>query len=73
MKNRQNMGGLDRLGRLVIGLALIATGLFVATASGWKVIAIAVGAVLVTTAAAGICPGYFPFGITTRRPWLGAR
>ncbi len=67
MKEKQNMGGLDRLGRLVTGLALLAAGIVCALPAGWNVLAIAVGAVLTLTAATGICPGYVPFGIDTRR------
>lgn len=67
MKQLQNMGGPDRLARLVAGIALLLTGLFTASGAGWHVAAFAVGAVLVVTAISGICPGYWPFGLDTRR------
>lgn len=55
-----NMGGLDRLTRTVLGLALISL-VFVGpqTPLGW------VGLVPLLTALVGICPAYRLFGIRT--------
>jgi uncharacterized metal-binding protein len=62
-----NIGALDRLGRLIVGLLLLAAGLFGALATSWQIAALAGAILLLTTAAVGFCPGYVPFGICTRR------
>lgn len=56
---KTNVGGIDRIIRIVIGLALIGAGL--ATRSWWG----AIGLVPLGTAALGWCPIYLPFGITS--------
>ncbi len=55
-----NLGSLDRIIRLVLGVALIAGGLLLQTWFG------AIGVILVLTAALGFCPLYAMFGITTK-------
>ena len=55
-----NMGSVDRGIRAVAGLAIIAIG--VAYKSWWGVI----GLLPLATALVGRCPGYLPFGISTR-------
>ncbi|MBI4914698.1 MAG: DUF2892 domain-containing protein [Acidobacteria bacterium] len=57
----KNVGSADRVVRVVLGLAIIAVGLY--TKSWWG----AVGVVPLLTAAIGWCPAYLPFGITTCR------
>jgi hypothetical protein len=57
----KNIGSADRVVRVVVGLAVIAVGLY--TKSWWG----AVGVPLLLTAAIGWCPAYLPFGITTCR------
>lgn len=61
-----NVGSLDRLVRLVIGLVLIALP-FVAgfTSTLWMVVSILVGLVMLGVAATRICPLYSIFGIRT--------
>ena len=56
----KNVGTIDRIVRVVVGLALISL-VFVGpqTAWGW------IGAVLIATAAIGFCPAYRLFGIRT--------
>ena len=53
----KNIGGIDRVIRIVIGSALIAWGY---TAQNWLG---AIGLVPLFTAAIGWCPAYAPFGI----------
>ncbi len=57
-----NVGGVDRIARIVVGLILIALA---ATGTvgiwGW------IGIVPVFTGAIGWCPAYLPFGIKTCR------
>ncbi|MES9900785.1 MAG: DUF2892 domain-containing protein [Sedimenticola sp.] len=56
---KKNVGGIDRIVRVVVGLGLIGWG--VATGNVWG----AVGIVPLFTAAIGWCPAYLPFGIKT--------
>lgn len=59
----QNVGGIDRLLRALVGLGLISL-VFVGpqTAWGW------IGVVPLFTALIGWCPAYLPFGIKTCKP-----
>jgi len=59
----KNVGGIDRILRLVIGVALIA-----ATLSGLIGVWGWIGVVPLLTAVIGICPAYLPFGIKTCKP-----
>lgn len=55
-----NVGGLDRIARIVVGLALMALAFFhVLGVWAW------IGVVPVVTGAIGWCPAYLPFGIKT--------
>jgi hypothetical protein len=57
---KQNVGGIDRVLRIVAGLllvALAATG----TIGAWGYI----GVVPIITGALGWCPAYLPFGLST--------
>lgn len=55
-----NVGGLDRKLRIIIGIAIIATGIY---AQSWLGV---IGVILLLTGAIGWCPAYLPFGISTR-------
>jgi hypothetical protein len=57
----QNVGGADRILRIVLGLGLIGWG--VATQNWWG----AIGVVPLATALIGWCPVYLPFGISTTK------
>ena len=57
----QNVGGIDRIVRIVAGLALIGWG--AATQNWWG----AIGLVPRATALIGWCPAYLPFGISTAK------
>ncbi len=54
-----NVGSVDRLVRLVLGVAIVAAGVYYR--SWWG----AIGAVPIMTAAIGWCPLYMPFGLST--------
>ncbi|GAA0582243.1 DUF2892 domain-containing protein [Caenispirillum bisanense] len=56
----QNVGGIDRILRIVVGLALI--GLALAGQIGWWGY---IGVVPLLTGVIGWCPAYLPFGIKT--------
>jgi hypothetical protein len=56
----KNVGGIDRILRIVVGLGLIgATLLHYLPVWGW------IGVVPLATGAIGWCPAYLPFGIKT--------
>ena len=56
---KRNIGSVDRIVRVIIGLVLIALGVYFN--SWWG----AVGLIPLITAAIGWCPLYVPFGLTT--------
>lgn len=56
---KQNVGSIDRILRLVIGLGLIGWG--VAAQNMWGL----VGIIPLFTAAIGWCPAYLPFGLSS--------
>lgn len=56
----KNVGGIDRILRIVVGLALIALALLdIIGVWGW------IGIVPLATGAIGWCPAYLPLGIKT--------
>ena len=59
-----NVGGFDRIVRIIIGLALISL-LYFYGQTLWMWVAAAVGAVLVGTAFTGFCPIYAALGLRT--------
>ncbi len=64
----KNVGSVDRAVRGAVGLLAIVlafTVLGVLSGSVAGLAAAAVGVVLLTTAIAGMCPLYVPFGLTT--------
>ena len=64
-----NVGSFDRFLRLALGIALILAAFFggfgIFAGMTAKIIAVAIGAVLVMTGLAGSCPLYRLFGIRT--------
>ena len=56
---KTNMGGADRVVRIVAGVALVAWALTSGPVWAW------IGVVPIATAAIGWCPLYVPFGIRT--------
>ena len=60
-----NMGTLDRIIRLVVGIAILVLGY---TYQNWWGL---VGLIPLGTAAIGWCPAYLPFGISTCRKTEG--
>jgi hypothetical protein len=60
-----NVGTIDRVLRLAVGVAVIAFGYMGGLAAPWDIVVMVVGGVLVGTAAIGWCPPYALFGINT--------
>ena len=54
-----NVGGADRAVRIVIGLAIILTGIYFQ--SWWG----AIGLITLATGIFKMCPAYLPFGLST--------
>ena len=55
----KNVGSADKVIRLVVGIAIVAWGVY--AQSWWGV----VGLVPIGTALMGVCPAYIPLGIST--------
>ncbi len=63
-----NVGGFDRLVRLVVGLVMLAAGLWMRLTDGGLagIVVGVVGALLLVTGITRFCILYVPFGISTR-------
>lgn len=59
-----NVGGFDRIARIVVGVALIAFALFAPATIGWKWVGW-IGVVPLLTAIVGFCPAYALLGLNT--------
>ena len=64
MTLQKNVGGADRIIRIVLGLVILAAGY--ANGSLWGLL----GLVLLATAIFRWCPVYIPFGISTKKAKL---
>ena len=63
---KMNIGMIDRIARIIVGIALIAFALgYVAPGTGWNWVGW-IGVVPILTALMGICPAYSLFGMSTR-------
>lgn len=61
-----NMGSLDRIARLVVGVALIAFALgYIAPGTSWSWVGW-IGVVPILTALFGTCPAYSVIGCSTK-------
>ena len=60
-----NVGSADRIVRVVLGLALLALGLFVTPAGAWKWVLIVIGAISFVTGLSSRCPAYMLFKVNT--------
>jgi len=56
---KSNVGGIDRILRIVVGLALVAWAVMGGPVWAW------IGIVPIATGTLGWCPAYLPFGIST--------
>jgi hypothetical protein len=66
MKLQQNVGSVDRVIRVVLGIVLLALALTQVLTSALAVIAIIVGVVLIVTAVFSFCPLYAAFKLNTK-------
>ena len=72
MKKLHNVGGLDRMIRVIVSVVLVLLGLFTEMSVVASTILFVIAAVLSLTAISGICLSYFPFRIDTRPKTPGA-
>jgi hypothetical protein len=62
-----NVGGIDRTGRIVLGIVLLLVGFLAPLAVVWKTIVFVLAAVALITAVVRFCPANYLFGINTCR------
>ncbi|MBN4077115.1 DUF2892 domain-containing protein [Mariprofundus ferrooxydans] len=62
---KANVGGMDRIVRLLAGLALIALGVLGSLASPWNIVAMSAGGVFVLTSVISFCPLYTVLGLNS--------
>jgi Inner membrane protein YgaP-like, transmembrane domain len=62
---KRNVGGIDRTGRIVIGIVLLVVGLVAPISMAWRTAALVVAAVALVTAAIRFCPANTMLGINT--------
>lgn len=66
---RRNVGGLDRLLRVIMGAILFVAGLVLLTGrAGLGVMLAVVGVLALATGIVGFCALYIPFGASTAKP-----
>jgi hypothetical protein len=65
MKLQSNVGSIDRVVRIVIGIALVAAAVSGTLAGPALILAGIVAAIMVVTGAVGFCPLYWLLGIST--------
>jgi len=65
MKLQSNVGSIDRVVRIVIGIALVAAAVSGTLAGPALILAGIVAAIMMVTGAVGFCPLYWLLGIST--------
>jgi hypothetical protein len=62
---KRNVGGIDRTGRIVIGILLLVIGLVAPVEMAWRIAALVIAAVALVTATVRFCPANAILGINT--------
>ncbi|HEY6094158.1 MAG TPA: DUF2892 domain-containing protein [Gallionellaceae bacterium] len=60
-----NVGGIDRTGRIVLGIVLLIVGLVAPIGPTWQIVALVIAAIALVTAAVRFCPANAILGINT--------
>ena len=60
-----NVGGIDRIGRIVIGIVLLVVGLAAPIEMTWRIVALVIAAIALVTAIVRFCPANALFGVNT--------
>lgn len=63
-----NVGGADKITRIVLGIVLLAIGLFANLGTVWTIVVYAVAVIALLTALINYCPLNALFGINTCSP-----
>ena len=69
---KKNMGGADRIIRLVIVIAVVVLYLTDIISGTLAIILGIVAVIFLLTSLLGFCPSYLPFGLSTRKTWRSA-
>ncbi len=64
---KANESGVDRLIRVVLGIALLALNFAGVVTGGWGIVLLVLGGISLITGIAGICPLYALLKIRTKR------
>ncbi len=64
---KSNESNLDRVIRVVLGIAMLALTLAGVVTSGWGIVLLVVGALAIVTGLIGFCPLYALLKIRTRK------
>ena len=62
---KPNVGGMDRIGRIVLGIVLLIVGLVAPVGALWQIVALVVAAIALVTAVVRFCPANYLLGINT--------
>jgi hypothetical protein len=62
---RNNVGGVERPIRIILGVVLLGVGAFGGLSAMWMALLFVVGTVLLVTGAIGYCPAWWMLGINT--------
>ena len=60
-----NVGGTDKVVRIVLGVTLLALGLFHVATGSWAVAAYVLGTIALATGLIGFCPAWAVFKVNT--------
>ncbi len=62
-----NVGGVDRMGRFIVGAVLLIIGFLAPLTTGWQIVVFVVAAIALITAIVRYCPANAILGINTCR------
>lgn len=62
---KPNVGGIDRIARIVVGIVLLIIGLAAPLEMAWRIVALVVAAIALVTATVRFCPANWLLGINT--------
>ncbi len=62
---KHNVGGIDRIGRIVIGIVLLIIALVAPIETTWRIVALVIAVIALVTATVRFCPVNAIFGINT--------
>jgi len=65
MKFKKNIGEIDKAARAVLGIVLLCVYVGAHGAQSWRYVVLALGLIMIATAAYGVCPLYTLFRMGT--------